>query len=105
MGILKVQETKEIGGITQQCLTFRNIKELTGGSQEKEAGVGDARYGRREACPSATQAKLKKLAESSTNFASADNIPDLHNSPDHTHTPIMLITKFISVDHAGTGAS
>ena len=51
MGILKVQEKKEIGGITQQCLTFRNLKELTGGSQEKEAGVGNARYGRREVCP------------------------------------------------------
>ena len=51
MGILKVQEKKEIGGITQQCLTFRNLKELTGGSQEKEAGVGDARYGRREVFP------------------------------------------------------
>jgi len=51
VGILKVQKTKEIGGITQQCLTFRNLKELTGGSQEKEAGVGDARYGRREVCP------------------------------------------------------
>ena len=51
VGILKIQETKEIGGITQQCLTFRNLKELTGGSQEKEAGVGDARYGRREVCP------------------------------------------------------
>ena len=50
VGILKVQEKKEIGVITQQCLTFRNLKELTGGSQEKEAGVGDAR-GRREVCP------------------------------------------------------
>ena len=56
---------------------------------------------------SATQAKLKKMAEIFTNFASADNILlDLHNSPDHTPPyPIMLITKFIFVDHAGTGAS
>ena len=31
---------------------------------------------------SATQAKLKKMAEIVTNFASVDNIlPDLHNSP------------------------
>ena len=51
VGILKVQETKEIEVITKQCLKFRNLKELTGGSQEKEAGVGDARYGRREVCP------------------------------------------------------
>ena len=42
---------------------------------------------------SATQAKLKKMAEIVTNFASVDNIlPDLHNSPDHTSPyPIMLI--------------
>jgi len=56
---------------------------------------------------SATQAKLKKMAEIFKNFASADKILlDLHNSPDHTPPyPIMLITKFIFVDHAGTGAS
>ena len=36
---------------TMLSLTFCNLKELTGGGQEKEAGVGDARYGRREVCP------------------------------------------------------
>ena len=46
-----MQETKEIGVITQQWLTFRNLKELTGGSQEKEAAVGDTRCGRWEVCP------------------------------------------------------
>ena len=47
------------------------------------------------------------LSEILTNFTSADNILlDLHNSPDHTPPyPIMLITKSIFVDHAGTGAS
>ena len=56
---------------------------------------------------STTQAKLKKIAEIFTNFTSPDNILlDLHNSPDHTPPyPLMLITKFIFVDRAGTGAS
>ena len=41
---------------------------------------------------SATEAKLKKMAEIVTNFALVDNIlPDLHNSPDHTPPyPIKL---------------
>ena len=56
---------------------------------------------------SATQAKLKKIAEIFTKFASVDNIVvDLHYSPDHTSPyPIMLMTKFIFVHHAGTCAS
>ena len=47
------------------------------------------------------------MAEIFTNFTSADNILlDLHNSPDHTPPYlIMLITKFVFVDQAGTGAS
>ena len=56
---------------------------------------------------SATQAKLKKMAEIVTNFASVDNIIlDLHYSPDNTSPyPIMLMTKFIFVHHAGTGVN
>ena len=85
------------------CLVPRRLS-LDENVRAKEGGKEIYNRGK---ITSSTQVKLKKMAEIFTNFTSADNILlDLHNSPDHTPPyPIMLITKSIFVDHAGTGAS
>ena len=85
------------------CLVPRRLS-LDENMRAKEGGKEIYNRGK---ITSARQANLKKMAEIFKNFASADNILlDLHNSPDDTPPyPIMLITEFIFVDHAGTGAS
>ena len=97
--------SKRTSGISLSpfCLVPRRLS-LDQNVRAKEGGKEIYNRGK---ITSARQANLKKMAEIFKNFASADNIVlDLHNSPDDTPPyPIMLITEFIFVDHAGTGAS